>query len=66
MLLRAFSLSLTGGLFMSREAGIAERSTKSPEYELMGREAKDGRPAFYRTSPDTAIHHMGGPIRAER
>ena len=69
VLLRSFSLSLTGGLFLSPDYATRDRKLKEAEYRLLNRKVNNGKPVYepapkrYEpTSERSAIYHLGGPI----
>jgi hypothetical protein len=60
-LVKAVSVTLTGGLFVQPEEGRANsRKTHAKAYELLDEVNPTGKPAFYRTSETTGLFHLGG------
>jgi hypothetical protein len=60
--LKAFSLTLTGGRFVSVEGAKDDRDARRASYAQAAKLSPDGAPAFQRTGADTGLYHAGGTV----
>lgn len=57
---RAFSLTLTGGLFVDAQGARDDRDARRASYLKAARLSPDGAPAFERTGASSGLYHAGG------
>lgn len=60
--LRAFSLTLTGGLYVDADSARDDRDARPGSHALAARVSPSGAPAFERTGEDTGLYHAGGTV----
>ena len=60
--LRAFSLTLTGGLYIDVDSARDDRDARPGSHALAARVSPSGAPAFERTGEDTGLYHAGGTV----
>lgn len=60
--LKAFSLTLTGGLFVDAEGAEDDRDARRASYQQAAALSPDGAPAFTRTGESTGLYHAGGRV----
>jgi len=64
--LRAFSLTLTGGLFVNADGARDDRVARLASYAEAAKLSPDGAPAFKRTGASTGLYHAGGTVPGSR
>lgn len=62
--LKAFSLTLTGGLYTDAEGARDDREIRRGAYARAAEAAPDGKPAFVRTGEASGLYHAGGTVPA--
>lgn len=60
--LKAFSLTMTGGLYTSAGGAEADRFARPAAHERAKSLSPDGSPAFARTSRSSGVYHAGGRV----
>ncbi len=60
--LKAFSLTLTGGLYVDAQAAVVDRETRTASHEKAAEMSPEGRPAFERFGRSSGIFHAGGRV----
>lgn len=60
--LRAFSLTLTGGLFLDADGAAGDRDMRRASYQKAATVSPDGSPVFTRTGESTGLYHAGGRV----
>lgn len=60
--LRAFSLTLTGGLFLDSDGAAGDRDIRRASYQKAAAVSPDGAPVFTRTGASTGLYHAGGRV----
>lgn len=60
--LRAFSLTLTGGLFLDANGAKDDRDMRRASYQKAAAGSPDGAPVYMRTGESTGLYHAGGRV----
>ncbi|MBI5245893.1 MAG: ChaN family lipoprotein [Elusimicrobia bacterium] len=60
--LKAFSLTLTGGLYVDADGAADDRAARPAAYAAAAKAAPDGGRAFKRSGPDKGLYHAGGTV----
>lgn len=60
--LRAYSLTMTGGLFVDASAAAGDRDARPESYRAAAAASKNGAPAYRELGPHSGLWHAGGRI----
>ena len=60
--LKAFSLTLTGGVYTDAQSAVDDRDVRRVSYAHAAEISRNGRPAYTRTGETTGLYHAGGSI----
>lgn len=60
--LKAFSLTLTGGLFLDADGAAGDRDIRRASYQKAAASSPDGSPVYMRTGKSTGLYHAGGRV----
>ncbi len=60
--LKAFSLTLTGGLFLDADGAAADRDIRRASYQKAAAGSPDGSPIYMRTGVSSGLYHAGGRV----
>jgi len=60
--LKAYSLTLTGGLFLDADGAAGDRDMRRASYQKAAVASPDGSPVFTRTGASSGLYHAGGRV----